>query len=110
MSPAVDMDPSESPPSSPPPAHVKGKGKPHAPPPLPPKKEEKSKQKKPPPKLTYDMTDEELHEAVQEEMDRQIFKAPKPPVEKPIDQVKFHRFMRKMEEERRKNQMIFQSH
>jgi hypothetical protein len=95
--PVVDMDPSESPP----PTHVKGKGKRHAPPP-PPKKEKKPKQKKPPPKLAYDMTNEELREAVREEMDRQIFKSPKPPVEKPIDWVKFHRFMRKIDEERRK--------
>jgi hypothetical protein len=65
LSPVVDMDPSEGPPPSPPPAQVKGKGKRHAPPPPPPpKKEKKPKQKKPPPKLAYDMTDEELHEAV----------------------------------------------
>jgi hypothetical protein len=35
-------------------------------------------------------------------MDRLIFKAPKPPVEKPIDWVKFHLFMRKIDGERRK--------
>jgi hypothetical protein len=43
-------------------------------------------------------------------LDRQIFKVKEPPVEKPIYQVKFHHFMRKMEEERRKNKMIFPSH
>jgi hypothetical protein len=35
-------------------------------------------------------------------LNKEIFKSPKPPVEKPIDRVKFHHFMRKMEEERRK--------
>jgi translation initiation factor IF-3 len=43
-------------------------------------------------------------------LDRQIFKVKEPPVKKPIDRVKFHRFMKKMEEERRKNQRIFPSH
>jgi hypothetical protein len=42
-------------------------------------------------------------------LDRQIFKVKEPPVEKPIDRVKFHHFMKKMEE-RRKNQRIFPSH
>jgi hypothetical protein len=58
--------------------------------------------KNPPPKLTYDKTEEDLDESVHAELDRQIFKAPKPRVEKPIDQVNFHHFMRKMEEERRR--------
>jgi hypothetical protein len=48
-------------------------GKRQAPPPPPPKKQKKPKQKKPPPKLAYEKTDEELNEAVQEELDRQIF-------------------------------------
>ena len=98
MSPVVDRDPSESPPP------VKGKGfkrrAPHPPPP--PKKQNKPKQKKPPPKLLYEKIEEETDEAVREELDRQIFKVKKPPVEKPIDQVKFHRFIRHMEEESRK--------
>jgi hypothetical protein len=103
MSPvANDRDPSESPPPSHPPAHVKGKGKRQAPPPPHPNKEKKPKQKKPPPKPAYDKTDEELDESVQAELDRQIFKAPKPPVVKPIDRVKFQSFTRKMEEERRR--------
>jgi hypothetical protein len=80
MSHVGDRDPSESPP----PAHVKGKGKRQAPPP-PPKKQKKPKQKKPPSKPAYEKTNEELDESVQEELDRQIFKDPKPPVEKPID-------------------------
>jgi hypothetical protein len=110
MNPVGDRDPSESPAPSPPPAHVKGKGKRQAPPPLPPKKLKKPKQKKPPLKLAYEKTNEEHDKSIQEELDRQIFKAPKPLVEKPIYRVKFHRFMWKMEEERRKNQMMFPSH
>jgi hypothetical protein len=79
MSPIVDRDPSESPPTSPTPAHVKGKGKRQAPPsPPPPKKEKKPKQKKPPPKHAYHKTEEELDEAVEEKLNRQIFIAPKP--------------------------------
>jgi hypothetical protein len=42
---------------------------------------------------------------VRQELEIQIFKVKEPPVEKPIVRVKFHHFMRKMEEERRKNQM-----
>ena len=106
MSPLVDRDPSESPP----PQHdesVKGKGTKrratHHPPPPPPKKQTKPKQKKPQPKLSYEKTQEELDASVRAELDRQIFKAKKPPVEKPIDRVKFHRFMKKMEEEKRIN-------
>jgi hypothetical protein len=52
----------------------------------------------------------ELDESVRREMDRQIFNIKEPPIEKLIDQVKFHRFMKKMEEESRKNQRIFLSH
>jgi hypothetical protein len=96
MSPVVDRDPSESPPPSPPPTHAKGKGKRQVPPPPPPKKEKKPKKKKPLPKLACDKTKEELDESVQAELDRHIFKARKPPVEKPIDRVKFHHFMGKM--------------
>jgi hypothetical protein len=104
MSPVGDRDPSESPPPSPPPAHVKGKGKGkrQAHPPPPPKKQKKPKQKKPPPKLAYEKIDEELDQSVREELGRQIFKVKEPLVEKPIDRVKFHRFMRKMEERRKK--------
>ena len=87
------------PPSSPPPPKSKG-SKRRAPPPT--KKQNKPRQKKPPPKLPYEKIEEETDEAVREELDRQIFKVKKPPVEKPIDQVKFHRFIRHMEEESRK--------
>jgi hypothetical protein len=104
MSPVGDRDPSESPPPSPPPTHVKGRGKRQdpPPPPLPPKKQKKPKQKKPPPTLAYEKTNKELDQSVKQELDRQIFKVKEPPVEKPIDRVKFHHFMRKMEEETRK--------
>ena len=90
-----DRDPSVSPP-------VLSKGSKRRAPPPPPKKQRKPKEKKPPPKLAYEKTTEELDETVRAELDAQIFKKKKPPVEKPIDQVKFHRFMRQVEEEKRK--------
>ena len=43
---------------------------------------------------------EELDETVHAELDAQIFKKKKPPVEKPIDRVKFHCFIRQIEDER----------
>lgn len=98
-SPVADKDPSKSPPS------VKGKGfksRARYPPPPPPNKK-RPKQKKPPQKLSYETTESETDAAVQEEMDRQIFKVKKTSVEKPIDQVKFHHFIRHMETKRRKN-------
>ena len=62
----------------------------------------KPKEKKPPPKLPYERTSEELDEIVRKELDDQIFKVKKLPVEKPIDRVKFHRFMKKTEAHKRK--------
>ena len=85
------------PPSSPPPPKSKG-SKRRAPPPT--KKQNKPRQKKPPPKLPYEKTIEELDVSVREELDCQIFKG-KPPVEKKTDMVKFHRFIQKMEEEKK---------
>jgi hypothetical protein len=65
----------------------------------------KEAEEAPPPKLAYEKTNEELDQSVRQELEIQIFKVKEPPVEKPIVRVKFHHFMRKMEEERRKNQM-----
>lgn len=96
---SVDKDPSVSPP-----VLRKGSKRPGHPPPPPPTKKQKPREKKPPPKLAYEKTEEELDAAVWEELDRQIFKKRKPPAEKPIDQVKFHRFMKQIEDKRRANE------
>ena len=95
-------DPSVSPTPSPP--KSKGSKRGHHPPPPPrrPKKQRIPKEKPPPPKLPYEKTSEELDAAVRKELDDQIFKKKKTTVEKPIDQVKFHRFLRQKEEEKRR--------